>query len=470
MTGYALVAATLAVCLCLGLLVLWFHSRRRYPPIKARFWWQPELISGASIFWAIHRSVSIELPGLGKAFYVLSYPLFFSICMAALIRLSHIYSAYKVADLHTELASAQNTTELKDKLSKGGFFVNYARIIQRPKTQGVVLSVHFLVQILIWVIVTFTASEFTDQAESGVAFTIVLFYGVPIVYIGAKIVPLNDGLYLRQEIIFLLFVGVVGGGVFVVARLFARNMIYVKICVLLLAPITFNLIFIGFPLYKSYVWQKEALRYEMIAGQIESFESDYSQTGLPAAIQPRPRVAGKPSFKKIKALEYAQGEKKGSNSVVRLSLKQVLANPHGVEAFKNFCKQELNHESILFFLEAKEFLEANKPSEMPQEQVVSRATQLYEKYVKSGAVLEINIDYGLKQNFVRAGLCTDKDIHEADINPELLEEAIRDARDEVFKLMAADSFVRFLRHRLYREFVNRVGQESKVQGLLSSEV
>ena len=466
-TSYALLSASLVVFFSSGLLILWFHCRRAYPPIKARFWWQSEFISSVIILWSLHRCASLEFPGLGHAFYVLSYPLFFSICVAALIRLAHIYSAYKVAALYTEWKSSQNTLDIEAKISKAGFFVKYARSIQKPKIQAVVLLIHLLLQLTVWLAVAFAAEELTDQAETGLAGLILLLFGPPILYIAAKIIPLKDGLYLRQEIVFTFVACVVGAIIFVILRLVVSELIYVRIVVALVGPVEFVIIFIGFPLYKSYVWQNEARRFEMVAGRIASFESSYSQTGLSASSAQR--VKGKPSKKKIEALEFAQ-KSKGGTSVVKLSLKQVLAHERGVEAFKEFCRQELNHESILFFLDVKEFCQAYKRSEMSEEQAISSAIHLYEKYVISGAQLEINIEYGLKQTFVDAGLGPASHVNTQDVKLDLVDNAFKEARDEVFRLMATDSFVRFLRHRLYADFVAKMVQESTARSLLYSKV
>ena len=459
-TGYALLGASLGSSTCSAILVFWFHCRRAYPPIKARFWWQSEILCFAIIAWALYRSVSIEFPGLGTTFYVLSYPLFLNIVLAGLIRLSNVYSAYKIAALYTEWKSSQNALDIKVKIASGGFFVRHARHIQNPRSQSILIFVHTALQSLLWVIIAVTTGEFTTQEESVTGFSIMLFYGVPMFYLAVKILPMEDGLYLRQEIMLTFYGLLFGGTVFILLRLLvpSTDMIYVKCLVVLIGPIQFVIVFIGLPLYKSYVWQKEAKRFEAMAVQPESFISALVGTSS----QTNQHLPTSRSKKQVTPLEYSEFRKERSKGLSNLTLNQVLASPDGVEAFKEFCTLELNYESILFFLDARDYCAASQRAETPKEERTITAKRLYEKYIKHGAPLEINVGDSQKQKFIEAGLRDTDEFNVEDIDQELLDEAFMDSRDEVFKLMATDAFVRFLRHRLYRELVNnKEKQKSK---------
>ena len=446
-TGYALLSASLVISTILGLLVLWFHLRRSFPPIKSRFWWQSELNAANLIIWSLYRCVSLEFPGLGLVFYILSYPLFFNIWLCALIRLAHIYSAYKLADLYTNLTSSQNTIDLNSKLSQGGFFIKYARYVQDTSAQGLVIFAHMMIHLVIWIAVALTVEKFTNEQELIILALTLSVYGLPIVYLAWKIIPLKDGLYLRQEIVYMFYALVSGGALFILLAIVA-DLYYVNVTVALVGPVEFVAIYIGFPLFKSYAWQNEARRFERMEGHAGSSCSQKGWSG--SSCDRASRAKGKSSRRKIQALEYSHARKKGCASVAQMSLKEVLDSPQGVDAFKEFCKQELNHESILFFLDAKALCEAMEKSSMTEEEVASRARSLYERYIKQGALLEINIGASAKESFRTAGICGD-DTSKLDFA--LLEDAFKDARDEVFRLMASDSFVRFLRHRLYTEFV-----------------
>ena len=436
------------------LLMVWFYCRREYPPIKTRFWWQSEFIITSVLIWTLQRSIVVGYPDFGgKIFFFLSYPLQFNVTLSTLIRLVHIYSAYKVAEIFTEWKSSNNTIDIQAKISKGGFFVKHARRIQRSSFQAKLLLIHGLIQTLFWAAFAMRSDEGFERTEPRIATVISLVFGAVVVYLAAKIIPLKDGLYLRHEIISIFCSAIFGAVTAATLRSTVGEVQTVQFFGVIIRPVFFVPIFIGFPLYKSYAWQNETRRFELMGAYVASFESSISQTGLSSNdFERQPRVTGRPSRKKIEAMEYAQGGRNGSSNIVKLTLKQVLAYPEGVEAFKEFCKLELNHESILFFLEARAFCEASKRSEMSHEQAVNRALHLYQKYVRPGAFLEINIDDGLRRKFVKAGL---EDANESDvskINFEVLEDTFREARDEVFKLMATDAFVRFLRHRLYREF------------------
>ena len=462
LSGFTVISVALVLAIASAVLIVWFHSRREYPPIKARFWWQSEFISASVILWTLQRNIVIGFPGFGgKVFFYLSYPLFFTMTLSVSIRLAHIYSAYKVAEIFTEWKSSNSSMDIEAKILKGGFFVKHARRIQKSSSQAKLIFIHWLIQTLFWSVAALSTEESFEQKDPPAATVITAMFGVTILGLAAKTIPLKDGLYLRQEIV-STFCAAIGSAVtLTVLRLTVDDVQIVQFCEAASRPLVFVPILIGFPLYKSYVWQNEARKFEPMRAYIASFESSISQTGFASSdFERQPRVTGRPSKKKIEAMEYAQVGRNGSSNIVKLTLKQVLAHPEGVEAFKEFCKQELNHESILFFLDAKAFCEACKHSELSPEEITARAIHLYQKFVRPGAFLEINIDDGLRQKFVAAGL---EDASESDttkINFELLEDTFREARDEVFKLMATDAFVRFLRHRLYREFFVKAKEKS----------
>ena len=464
-TGYALIGASLGLTVLAGCFLVWFHCRRAYPPIKARFWWQSELICITSLTWTLYRSASIEFPGLGARFYVLSYPLFLNLCFAALIRLSNVYSAYKVAGLYTEWKSSHNTLDINAKIARGGCFIKYGRHIQNPTSQRRMFIIHAVVQAVVWGVIAASIEVFNTRQESVTLMFILVFYALPILYLARKIIPLKDGLYLRQEVI-LTFCGIVLNMLLSVAmRGIGLDFVYIQMFRALSVPLVLLIIFIVLPLHKSYVWQKETCNVDFMPAHANSFQSSFSKLDFATSKgnsdqgqrQPRP---GKLSKWKVEALESVQNRKRGSAGLVKLTLKQVLAYPEGVAAFKEFCSLELNHESILFFLDVKAFCGSSKHSEMSLAETATKAKQLYEKYVKPGAPLEINIGDGLKENYVTAGLGGTGEVELAKVDFKLLDITLKRSRDEIFKLMATDPFVRFLRHRLYRDFVKKVKEES----------
>ena len=391
---------------------------------------------------------------------MLSYPIFQAAALGVVIRLANVYSAYKLAALYAEWKSSNSSLDINAKIADGCFFVRHGRHIQNPKHQGLVFLFHTAIQLLVWVPVAMSTDQFSAQAESATGVIILLLYGFPICYLAVKIIPLNDGLFLREEIVLILCAYVFGVILYVLLRLLVPThaMLYVDSTVVLIAPILFVLIVIGFPLYKSYVWQRELKVHEALNMQPGSFNS------TPTASSFRAMTNGNRSTNKIEALDYAECHKERQGGMTKLTLKQVLASPDGVEAFKEFCTLELNHESILFFLDAREFCDASKHTDMSKELNVSRAKHLYEKYVKPGAPLEINIGDSLKKGFAGAGLDS-MEAEVARVDFKQLDKAIKDAREEVFELMATDAFVRFLRHRLYRELIHKKQKDNSKKKL-----
>ena len=369
-----------------------------------------------------------------------------------LIRLAHVYSAFEVARVHAERKSTQRDLNLESKISRAGFCVRNGHLIQRPCIQASLILLHTVFQLGVWLTVALVSSEISSGAEFAFGALVIAFYVVPIGCLACKIIRINDGLYLRLEVTATAMVSVFVGVLYVVLRVASPGTNFATIAVVLICPYLLIVPVIGFPLYKSYVWEKETRRYRSLSLYEQSKEialplKQPSSTGVG-------RRLGKSISKKVEAMDYVQVRKGARRTALgRVTLQQVLAHPAGTEAFIEFCKLELNHESVLFYIDVRDYLAGRKSNEMTEQEAVTRAIALYKAYIEPGAQLQVNIDHLLQVNFVRAGLsnATETDFSELDFVK--LDQAFENAHEEVFQLMAADSFVRFLRHKLCLRFM-----------------
>lgn len=112
--------------------------------------------------------------------------------------------------------------------------------------------------------------------------------------------------------------------------------------------------------------------------------------------------------------------------------------------FHSFLKSEFSDENIEFWLVCEDFKKIRNSSRLN-----SRAKKIFERYVKSEAPKEINIDHRtrdlIKQNVqAPTRLCFD------------------DAQKIVYGLMEKDSYPRFLRSDIYRSLLESVSDRLKV--------
>lgn len=406
--------------------------------------------------WALYRSISIAFPSLGKEFHVLSYALLMNAAFATMIRLAHVYSAFEVATVYAEWKSSHRTDDIKSRILHSGFYIKYGKQIRQRSTQAKAILVHSALQLAIWLTTALTAGEFSTDKAYATAGIIIFFYLGPMCYMAAKLVNLEDGLYLKREVTATVMVAISIAAIYVLMSTLFPGTTYASMMVVAYGPYPLIGVLIVFPLYKSYVWERHRRRYREGAGLgAESFKSSRHLGALSSSsfTQAQAENPQKKGIAKVEAVGFepcGRGRRSGRTA---MTLKQVLDCPQGVDAFKRFCKQELTHESILFFLDARAFLDSLKNHGNGDQAHELRAVTLYEKYVKPGAELQINIGHSLHEAFIEAGLLVNTKAELSKIDPGKVEQTFKDARDEIYKLMATDSFVRFLRHKLYVEFV-----------------
>lgn len=456
-TGFISLGITLGLSLCAVVLVLWFHRRRAYQPIRSRFWWQSECLVVVILFWAIWLSVALEFPGLGQTFLLFAYAFLMNAAFAILLRLSHIFSAYEVAAVYAAWNSSDRDEDIGSRFARGGFFVKYASVIQRPSAQAIALLVHTLVQATVYGVAAATI-EFTVFEELLATGVIMMFYVGPMVYLAVKVIALDDGLYLKREMVLLGCVAIVVGTAFVVFRLLLDDRFLNYVIVLYGVPFPNILIIIGMPLYKSYAWEAEAERYIAEGGHDAPIGSVFqeSMSSISSRRGSDRRAVKKGEGQQVEAIVQAGGQEargSGTGALPRLELNQVLQHPQGRVAFTTFCKLELSHENVLFFLDATKFLNflGSSGTDPGGGEVLLQATELYEKYIMNNAVLQINIGHLTLRAFEEAGFGDGQEF-----SPEGALKAVKAAANEVYQLMVRGPFVRFLRHSLYREFVRLI--------------
>lgn len=461
-TGYIMLGGTLALSFCSILLTLMFHRRRAFQPIRSRVWWQSEAIVFTTLVLVNHLAVALEFPDLGHTFFLFAYPLFMASAFATLIRLCHIYSAYQLAAVYAAASSTDGAEELGRRIARGGFFVKYGSVLQSPKMQAIALVMHTILQGALWGGLVTILGEFKLEEELLAAGIVLLLYMVPMLYFAANVATLNDGLFLRREMFGIAAVALISTVVFLPVRLLVEDGIYAASVILFGVPYPIIFILVGFPLYMSYVWEAEANRFIEKGSHDKSFEgynlerSEHASSSRLSVeiLEPERNESG--TFEATTKTRVATPLT--AELLPRLELKEVLDNPTGRTAFIAFCKLELNHETVLFYLEATKLLTllADDHDDNSGPGLEARASRIYHKYIKDGAVLQVNLGHKAQAAFSQAGFgCSGESLDCMD----KVSAAVRRAREEIYQLMIVGPFVRFLRHKLYRDFIAAIEHE-----------
>ncbi|KAJ6241845.1 electron carrier/ protein disulfide oxidoreductase [Anaeramoeba flamelloides] len=119
--------------------------------------------------------------------------------------------------------------------------------------------------------------------------------------------------------------------------------------------------------------------------------------------------------------------------------------PTAVEYFKEYLCKEMCQENILFFLEVKNY----KNSFQNEKKMVMMANQIYKKYVKAGALFEVNIDYKCRDEIT-------KNIKDKNINKQTFDKA----QDIVFIHMDHNQFGPFKNTELYQDLLKILKSQS----------
>ncbi|CAH1153550.1 unnamed protein product [Phaedon cochleariae] len=130
------------------------------------------------------------------------------------------------------------------------------------------------------------------------------------------------------------------------------------------------------------------------------------------------------------------------------SLKELLQDPVGREHFVKFLDKEFSGENLRFW-EAVQDLKA-----LPQSQVQSKAVEIWTEFLAPDAGCPINVDS-------RSSELTKKNMEVPD------RWGFDCAANHVYHLMKSDSYSRYLRSEMYKEFLNGSKKKTSVKGIRS---
>ncbi|CAG9759989.1 unnamed protein product [Ceutorhynchus assimilis] len=130
------------------------------------------------------------------------------------------------------------------------------------------------------------------------------------------------------------------------------------------------------------------------------------------------------------------------------SLQELLADPIGREHFEKFLEKEFSGENLKFW-EAVQELKA-----LPQSQVQNKVTEIWEYFLASDAKCPLNVDS-----------------HSYEITKKNMDAPDRwsfdNAAAHVYHLMKSDSYSRYLRSEMYKDFLNGSKKKTSVKGIRS---
>ena len=430
-TGFALIGTHAVLDVLVVLLVWQYHRRRKYQPIRSRFYWQGEAIVLLLIIPMFLAASSTEFePLISCDVYLLVVLTMFNAVVPIIIRAAHVFSAYEVSKVYARQGSSNGEAE---SFANGNIFLRRAEILQSFRFQVAVFIVLCLFHTLVWVIYTQGFESTCNGIDEliGVAIFGTFYCGVTF-YLGWNIATLKDGLYIRRELILVSLGGLLLVPTFVALRLSFETYYYANLAIAF-GPYWLAVVQIGMPLYKSYQWQrlrqgssdKEAASYDLTLTSAKSsnkLEGTYSSS-----------------------LDTMTATKRNTPA----DLKRILQNESGYDAFLEFSRLELNHENVLFYNEATPLVVRAKqePDFVNSAEYHQAAKRLYDKYISSSAKLELNVSASQRRGCAEAGLSSGPEEVEIDGNAANL--ALQEVWKEVFYLMFRDILPRFLLSKQY---------------------
>ncbi|KPP75637.1 regulator of G-protein signaling 16-like [Scleropages formosus] len=123
---------------------------------------------------------------------------------------------------------------------------------------------------------------------------------------------------------------------------------------------------------------------------------------------------------------------------LRESFEKLLANKHGLAAFRAFLVSEFSEENIAFYLACEDYRSTKSPSKL-----IAKANKIYEEFVKIDAPREVNIDHETRA-------ITKKNLERP------TESSFNLAQNKIYTLMEKDCYPRFLRSAAYQEVAGRL--------------
>ncbi|XP_061221119.1 regulator of G-protein signaling 1 [Neopsephotus bourkii] len=119
------------------------------------------------------------------------------------------------------------------------------------------------------------------------------------------------------------------------------------------------------------------------------------------------------------------------------SLEKLLASQSGQSVFRDFLKSEFSEENIEFWLACEDYKKTKS------DHLHSKAERIYEEFVQSDAIKQINIDYQMREATAKRA----QDPTHASFD---------EAQKMVYILMERDSYPRFLKSKTYQNLLNQL--------------
>ncbi|XP_041855294.1 regulator of G-protein signaling 3-like isoform X2 [Melanotaenia boesemani] len=119
------------------------------------------------------------------------------------------------------------------------------------------------------------------------------------------------------------------------------------------------------------------------------------------------------------------------------SLEALLANQYGLAVFRHFLRSEFSEENLDFWLAVERFKMTRPFSKM-----TARAGKIYEEFISTNAARQVNVDSSVRDS-------TNHNLY-LGVHPA----SFQLAQDQIFSLMEADSYPRFLKSLLYAQLAN----------------
>ncbi|XP_061624945.1 regulator of G-protein signaling 3-like isoform X2 [Phyllopteryx taeniolatus] len=120
------------------------------------------------------------------------------------------------------------------------------------------------------------------------------------------------------------------------------------------------------------------------------------------------------------------------------SLEALLANQYGLAVFRHFLRSEYSEENLDFWLAVEKFKETRPLSKM-----ADRAAKIYEEFISCSASRQVNVNSSVRES-------TNRSLR-LGFDPA----SFQLAQDQIFSLMEANSYPRFLRSHLYAQLANQ---------------
>jgi regulator of G-protein signaling len=132
------------------------------------------------------------------------------------------------------------------------------------------------------------------------------------------------------------------------------------------------------------------------------------------------------------------------------SIQELVRDTAGREHFRHFLEKEFSAENLKFWEACQQL------KQVPQKDVENTVKSIYSEYLAPGAIDPVNVDSRVA-DIVRRSMLEKLDRY-----------CLDEAEDHIFKLMKNDSYSRYIRSDMYKEFLS--GSKKKSKKRFTSEV